>query len=214
MQISILRSVRNAIKHWYIPLLVGIFFVIAGIITISSPTTSLIALSVLFAISFLFGGISEIIFSLSNRHQMYNWGWSLTFGIITLLLGILLLTRPELSITVLIFYIGFTILFRSIASISFSIDMKRYGSQSWSGLLILGILGGIFSFILLLNPGLAGVTIVWFVALSFFFSGMFNVIFSLQLRKVQRRSKKISKELQNRYQQLEEDFRKEWERNQ
>jgi|SRR5690625_2334232 len=211
MPFPFVKSFRNAIKHWYIPLLVGIFFVIAGIIAFTSPVTSLLALSILFAISFLFGGISEIIFSVSNRNRLYNWGWSLTFGIITLLLGILLLSRPELSLSVLIFYIGFTILFRSVASISFAIDLKRYGIQNWGGLLILGILGGIFSFVLLFNPGLAGITIVWFVALSFFFSGLFHILFSFQLRRVHRRSRKISKDLQKRYRQLEEELKREWE---
>lgn len=211
MQISILRSVRNAVKHWYIPLLVGIFFIVVGIVVFTAPVNSLLALSFLFAISFVLGGASEIIFAIANRNQMFNWGWSLVFGIITLILGIALVTRPELSVTVLVFYIGFTILFRSISSISYAIDIKRYGSPNWLSLMILGILGAVFSFLLLWNPALAGLTLVWFVALSFFFSGLAHIIFSFQLRKVHRHGKKISKELQNRYRQLEEDFQREWE---
>jgi len=211
MPTTLLKTVKDAIKHWYIPLLVGVFFIIVGIVVAGSPVTSLITLSILFAISFVIGGIFEIIFSISNRQRLYNWGWSLTFGIITLLVGILLISRPELSIAALVFYIGFTILFRSISSISFAIDIKRYGSPNWVSLLIFGILGAIFSFILLWNPALAGLSLVWFVALSFIFSGTFHIILSFQLRKIHRRGKKISKELQSRYRQLEDDFRREWE---
>lgn len=54
--------------------------------------------------------------------------------------------------SVLAFYIGFVILFRSVAAISFAIDMKGYGSKSWGGLLALGIVGAIVSFILLIFP--------------------------------------------------------------
>lgn len=213
MQLSILNSIKNTIKHWYIPLLIGIVFVIAGFVTFSQPLTALVTLSLLFAVSFLFGGISEVIFSIANRNSMHNWGWSLVFGIVTTILGMLLITNPGLSVEVLILYVGFTILFRSFSSISFAVDLKRYGSKNWGGLLALGILGAIFAFILLLKPNVAGATIVWFVALSFFFSGTFQIILSFQLRRVHRKSKKISKELKIRYQQLEDDFRREWEQN-
>lgn len=210
MQTLFLKSIKDAIKHWYIPLLVGIFFVIVSIVVFTSPLSSLITLAILFAISFLIGGASEIIFATSNRHRMANWGWSLAFGIMTFLIGIALISNPGLSLTALSFYIGFTILFRSISSISFALDVKRYGSKSWGGLLIFGILGAIFSFILLWNPAFAGLSVVWLIALSFLFGGLFSIYFALQLRKLHQHSKKISPELRERYQQLERDITEEW----
>ena len=90
--------------------------------------------------------LSEIIFSIANRYHMDNWGWSLAFGIITFIIGISLIAHPALSIRVLAFYIGFIILFRSVSAISFAMDVKRYGNKNWSGLLALGVLGGIVSF--------------------------------------------------------------------
>ncbi|WP_240607747.1 HdeD family acid-resistance protein [Marixanthomonas spongiae] len=207
-----IKSIKSTIKHWYIPLLVGIFFVVVGIVAFSSPLSSLLALSILFALSFLLGGASEIIFSLANRHRLHNWGWSLGFGIITLVIGILLMSHPRLSLSALAFFVGFTILFRSISSISFAMDLKRYGNKRWGGLLIFGILGAVFSFILIWNPAFAGLSIVWLVALSFLFGGLFSIFFGLQLRKLHKHTKKISPELRERYEQLERDIKEEGER--
>lgn len=67
MENLFLKQIHNTLKYWYIPLLGGIFFVIVSIITFTSPQTSLLALALLFSLSFLFGGISEIIFSIANR---------------------------------------------------------------------------------------------------------------------------------------------------
>lgn len=211
MQPFFLKSIKDSIKHWYIPLLVGIFFVIVSIVVFSSPMSSLITLAILFSISFLLGGASEVVFSIANRHRMANWGWSMVFGIITLVIGVLLISNPALSLTALAFYVGFTILFRSISSISFALDIKRYGSKSWGGLLIFGILGAIFSFILLWNPAFAGLSVVWLVALSFLFGGLFSIFFALQLRKLHKRGKKLSPELRERYQKLEQDIQDEWD---
>ncbi|MDN6290052.1 MAG: HdeD family acid-resistance protein [Tetragenococcus koreensis] len=210
MQAQLLRSIKDAIKHWYIPLIVGIFFVIVSIIVFASPLSSLITLSILFAISFLFGGIAEIMFSVANRHRLDNWGWSLAFGIITTVIGGLLIMNPGLSMTALLFYIGFVILFRSIGSISFALDIKRYGSKNWGFLLAFGIIGAIFAFLILWNPAFAGLSIVLLVAMSFLIGGLFSIYFSLQLRKIKTHAKKMSPELQERYQQLEQDFQNEW----
>lgn len=208
---SLLKSIRKTIKYWYVPLLVGIFFVVVSLVVFLSPKSSLLALSLLFSLSFLFGGLSEVIFSMVNREQLDNWGWSLAFGIITFVVGVLFLINPSISLTALAFYIGFVILFRSISTIGFAIDVKKYGSKSWSTLLVLGIIGAIASFILIWKPVFAGLGVVVLIALSFLFAGLFNIVFSLQLRKLRKKSKKISGKLLKRYDDLMDEIRNEWE---
>lgn len=206
---TFLKTLKRTIKHWYIPLLVGLFFVIVSVVVFASPAGSLLALSLLFSLSFLLGGISEIVFSLANKDQLDNWGWSLAFGIITFVVGLLLLLNPAMSIAVLAFYIGFVILFRSISTIGFAMDVKKYGSKNWGGLLVIGIVGTIVSFMLIWNPVFAGMSVVVLVALSFLFAGLFNIFFSFQLRKLHKSSKKISADLKERYDTLMEEIRAE-----
>ncbi|MDX1364966.1 MAG: DUF308 domain-containing protein [Arenibacter latericius] len=210
METMFLKSIKKAIKNWYIPLLVGIFFIIVSIVAFTAPLSSLLTLAILFAMSFLFGGVSEIIFSIVNKDQLENWGWTLGFGIITFIVGILLLINPALSVSTIAFYIGFIILFRSIAAISLAMDIKRYGSKNWGALLALGILGAIFSFILLWNPLFVGMSVVVLVSLSFLFAGLFSIYFSLQLRKLHKHTKTISSDLRQRIEELSEDLRREW----
>lgn len=192
MNTSFLNSIKNVLKYWYMPLLAGLFFVIVSVVVFASPITTFGTLSILFSLSFLFGGIAEIVFSVSNRDQLVNWGWSLAFGMITFAVGILLLTNTALSMTVLAYYVGFTILFRSIAAIGIAMVIKKYGSRNWGSLLALGILGAVTSFVLLWNPVFAGLSVVFLVALSFLFAGLFSIYFSLQLRKLHKSSKKLS----------------------
>lgn len=210
MESIFLNSIKNSIKHWYIPLLVGILFIIVSIVSFTSPITSLLTLSLLFALSFLFGGLSEIVFSITNRHQLDNWGWSLAFGILTFIIGISLVMHPGMSISVLAFYVGFLLLFRSISSIGFALDVKKYGSKNWIGLLIFGILGAIVSFILIWNPVFAGMSVVVLVALSFLFAGLFSIFLAFQLRKLHKLSKEVSPKIQERIDQLKIDIKKEW----
>ncbi len=210
MNTLFLKSIRNAIKHWYIHLFVGLFFIAVSVIAFMWPANSFLTLAILFSLSFLIGGFSEVVFSFTNRHQLENWGWSLAFGIITAIVGILLLANPTLSMATLAFYVGFVVLFRSIAAISFAVDIKRYGSPNWGGLLTLGILGAVFSFILLWNPVFAGMSVVILISLSFLFAGLFNIYFSFQLKKLHKTSRKLSTKLRERVEKLEKEIRDEW----
>lgn len=209
MKTSFLDSIKNSVKHWYIPLMVGLLFVILSFIVFTSPLSSLLALSIFFALSFLFGGLSEVFFSISNRNTLPNWGWSLAFGILTTIIGFSLVVHPGLSISVLAFYIGFLLLFRSIASISFALDIKKYGSRNWVSLLVVGILGAMASFFLIWNPLFAGIGVTILIAISLLFAGLFSIFLAFQLRKIHVSTKEISVQLRERYNDLLEEIENE-----
>lgn len=202
MKTSFLDSIKNSVKHWYIPLIVGILFVILSLAVFTSPLSSLLALSIFFALSFMFGGLSEVFFSISNRNTLPNWGWSLAFGILTTIVGFSLVVQPGLSISVMAFYVGFLLLFRSVASISFALDVKKYGSKNWGSLLIFGILGALASLFLIWNPLFTGIGLTFLMAVSILFAGLFSIFLAFQLRKIHVSTKEISVRLKERYNDL------------
>ncbi|MGP5649719.1 DUF308 domain-containing protein [Psychrobacter celer] len=87
---NIFGTINRTINYWYIPLVVGIIFIATGIYTFVSPLESYAALAILFSISFIISGISEITFSLLNKKLLNNWGWFLALGVLTLIVGVLL----------------------------------------------------------------------------------------------------------------------------
>ncbi|MCO4821810.1 MAG: DUF308 domain-containing protein [Flavobacteriaceae bacterium] len=206
---NFVKTVTNTVKHWYIPLIVGLIFIGIGIYTLLSPLESYLTLSILFSLSFLFSGLSEIMFSISNHKEIDNWGWTLTFGILTFLLGLLLIMNPAISITTLPIYVGFVVLFRSIMGISYALELKNYGIIDWGNLMAVGILGLIFSFILIWNPLFAGFTIVVWTGLAIIIGGVFSVYLSFKLKKIKSIPNKISKELKEKYDAIKREVQNE-----
>jgi uncharacterized membrane protein HdeD (DUF308 family) len=205
-----LKTVRNSVKNWYILLIVGLIFLAGGIYSFISPAGSFLALALFFAYSFLISGIIEIVFSITNREELENWGWTLIFGFMTFLVGLLLLARPEITMLTLSFSLGFLVLFRSIGAVSFALDLKDYDDNSgWGTLLALGVLGVLFSFLLLWNPAFAGVTIAFWIGMTLTAAGLFSIYLSLKLRKLKGLPEKISKELTDRFNNVQEEIRKE-----
>lgn len=170
-------QIKKNLKHWWAPLLIGILLIITAIWTFASPLASYLALSVLFSVSFLVSGILEIYFSISNKETISNWGWNLAFGIITAIVGIMMLINPEISMITLPLYVGFVILFRSITAIGWGTDLNQ------GSLTVLGVLGILFAFVLIWNPISGGMTLVFWTGFAFLMSGIFSCYLAIQLRK-------------------------------
>ena len=180
------ENIRQSTKNWFLLLILGVIMIIVGIMVFRTPVASYLALSILFSVTFLATGLLEVVYAISNRREIENWGWSLAGGIVDLLIGFLLVTRPDISLTILPFFVGFALMFRSIMSIAWSIELKRLGVSDWGSILLVGILGVILSFILLWNPLFAGMTIVFYTAISFILIGIFQIYLAFRLRRLKK----------------------------
>jgi uncharacterized membrane protein HdeD (DUF308 family) len=187
MENPLLKTIKNSIRHWYLPLIVGVLFILVGIWVASTPLASYLTLSILFALTFLFAGVIEVVYAISNRETLDNWVWALISGIIGLLLGVLLVLNPAISMIILPFYVGFGILFYSILGIGRAIDLKKHDMKGWGYVMFIGIVGLIFSFIMIWNPVFGGMTIVFYTAFSFIILGLLNILLSIRLRSLNRR---------------------------
>ncbi|MBD0399789.1 HdeD family acid-resistance protein [Flammeovirga sp. EKP202] len=186
-------SFQQSIKHWYLPLISGILFIAAGILTFTYPVESYVALSVLFSVTFIIMGVSDIIFSILNRKVIKGWGWQLLLGFTNTILGIFLINNPAISMVTLPMYVGFTFLIRAIGTISFSQDLRRFGVIANDPLMFMGVVGLILSLILIWNPVFAGFTIITLTGITCILLGVYHVSLSIKLKRAKNLIKDISK---------------------
>lgn len=98
---NLLNTLINSIKHWYVPLILGILFLVFGIYIFTVPLETYVTLSILFSISFITSGLFEIFFSIQNSKTLSGWGWYLVGGLFSLTMGVYLVIYPEFQ---LLFY--------------------------------------------------------------------------------------------------------------
>ena len=143
---------------------------------------------------------------MTNKNEMDNWGWMLAFGILTTVVGGLLLANPEVSMLTLSFYVGFLIIFRAISAISFSLDLKDYGIGDWGALMALGVIGLIFGVLMIWRPTFAGMTIVVWTGLAFITTGIFSLYLSFKLKKLNELPQKMPEDLKIRFRELQQEI--------
>ena len=94
---TLLEGSRQAIRYWWLLLIVGLALFAAGVIVFVYPRESYIELSMLFGWLILFTGIFEVLLASANKHFVTGRGWMLVGGIIEIALGIILIINIRLS---------------------------------------------------------------------------------------------------------------------
>ncbi len=190
-----MKTGRRIVKNWWLMLVLGIFFLLAGIVAVSYPTPSLVFLTTFFSVSFFVLGIFEIAFSLSNTHTS-SWGWYLAGGILDLLVGIILMYSDIITqMGILAFFIGFWLLFKGASLIGHSFDLKNAGIKNWGWLLTLGILEVLLAFIIVLFPPIGLAALLIWVSISLVFLGVYYIGLSFSLKNVKDDLKNIKDQL-------------------
>lgn len=95
-------------------LLISILYIAAGIMLISNPVEGSVTITFMLGLIYSVLGILRLFFSSAIR--LPNWGWTFTNGIITLLLGILILASwPASSLFIIGLFVGLDIFFSGLA---------------------------------------------------------------------------------------------------
>lgn len=184
---SAIHKFKSTLKHWYVPLIIGILLVLLGFISIGTPLATYITISIFISVAFLFSGVLQLIFAISNKDEIDGWGWQLAAGIIYTLLGLYIVVNPEVTIVTLPFIVAFYTFIQSIFGIATAIEFKQYGVKNWGWMLTWAILGLLFSLILIFNPVLTGLYIVYVLSFAIILSGIVSISMSLHLRKINKR---------------------------
>lgn len=122
------------IRGFWLNLLVGIFYLIAGIYILFNVGAAVLALTFAFGVLFIIEGIYTIIMAFTGRagHRM-SWLVGLN-GIITLILGIMVINRFPFSALWLIgLYMGISLLMSGISLLAAALAVRRATRVSLEG---------------------------------------------------------------------------------
>lgn len=125
--VMIIESFQSKpVRGFWLNLLIGIFYVIAGIYILFNVGAAMLALTLAFGTLFIVEGIFTIIMAFTNRsgHSM-SWLVALN-GIVTLILGIMVLNRFPFSALWLIgLYVGISLLMSGISLLTAALAVRR-----------------------------------------------------------------------------------------
>lgn len=180
---SLIEHSKQAVRYWWLLLIVGIALFVVGILIFIYPSQSYLGMSLVFGWLMLISGIFEVVLSSANRHFITGRGWMMAGGIIEIILGIILIFNVGLSAATLPIFLGFWLMMRGFSAIGLGSDMSTMEIAGSGWTIFTGVLLLLCSLWILFQPLVIGTTavVVW-VAITLLFAGVSAFSLALQLR--------------------------------
>lgn len=111
-------------RGFLLPLILGILAIVAGFIILKDPLTGAITLTLLLSFLFIIQGVIRIILALTKRFE--HWVWILVSGILSVILGILVLYQwPWSGLYIIGLFVGIDLIFNGWSLIMLSSFAKK-----------------------------------------------------------------------------------------
>jgi uncharacterized membrane protein HdeD (DUF308 family) len=124
------------IKSWgkfLIWALLGALYIVAGFVTFENPLLAAVLLTLMLGASLVVSGIVRIVLAFSMKRQT-PWIWVALSGVITLLLGLLILARwPINSVYILGLFLGIDLIMAGTGWIGLGFGLHRGQAPSRAG---------------------------------------------------------------------------------
>ena len=135
MIVAGVAEVINAfqIKSWgkfLLWVLLGVLYIVAGFVTFDNPLFAAVLLTLILGASLVASGIMRIILAFSMKAAM-PWIWVALSGVITLLLGLIILARwPINSIYILGLFLGIDLIMAGASWLGLGFGLRRRRTAS------------------------------------------------------------------------------------
>ena len=151
---------------WWIFALVGFLSLVAGIIVLFKPEDSLTTLAVIAGIFILLNGILELIASFMRSTS--NRGLVAILGVVTAIVGILLIRHPIGGVEFVALLIGLWLI--TIGIIRFVSAFDEYDHRFWYALA--GVIELVAGIAIIFNPDIGFATLALLIGIGFIINGI------------------------------------------
>ena len=170
-------------RHWWVPVIRGIFAIVFGIIAFVYPGLTIATLVLFFGAWVLIDGIFRIVGAIGHRASDPDWGWQLVIGMLGIVVGLLTFHAPQITALALVIYIAAWALMIGASEIAIAVKMRREIKGEWF-LILMGLASIIFAVLLLWNPIAGAAAVIWLIAWYAVVIGILAIFFGFRLRSL------------------------------
>lgn len=203
---------RRSIGYKIFSILSNVLWITLGIFACVSPTNFATSLGIVAGSFMIVIGALILLVALFSKTLILGSGFFFLQGLITLSLGIFLVSFRESTMMIVTFALAFYFLFNGITKIINSIDLKKFKAKSWWVTLIIGILYIVLGCVLFAFNDEANNVVAILIGVFFILSGIFGLLELFDTFKREKREATIIKNIKKNMDNLDHidiDFTKE-----
>ena len=183
-------------------ILTGVLYILLGIVALLIPETMQKTLGYLIGIVLIVAGaVSMICYLLRDARDNYYHN-EFVFGLVGIVLGVAVLYKVEVIISLIPFILGILVLFSGCSKLQDAIDLKRLSYGSWVGMLVVAVINIILGVVLICNPFQAAVLLFRVLGVGLILSGASDCFSTIYFARKFRRFKQEQNALDSTFEEI------------
>ena len=156
-------------------IVMSVMFCIAGALFIALPDISITMIGISMGIAMIVFGIVKLVGYFSRDLFRLAFQFDLEFGILLLVLGLIVLIRPDDLTTFICIALGISILTDGLFKVQIALDSKRFGIKSWWVILALAVVTGTIGVFLIFRSAKSAQFLTVLLGVSILAEGILNL---------------------------------------
>jgi uncharacterized membrane protein HdeD (DUF308 family) len=170
-------------RWWWVPLVAGVLGVIVGIVALAYPGPTLLAVGIIFGAYLAAWGTMLIVHAAADGGApVFVRVLSVIVGALGLLAGLILLVRPGESVLTAALVLGFWWVVSG--SMQLARGVTEPEGRVWN--ILIGLLGVVAGIIILAQPGIGVITLVYIVGIGLIFQGILEIAAAMSIRNLRK----------------------------
>ena len=153
----------------------SVMFCIAGALFIALPDISITMIGISMGIAMIVFGIVKLVGYFSRDLFRLAFQFDLELGILLLVLGLIVLIRPDDLMTFICIALGISILTDGLFKVQIALDSKRFGIKSWWVILALAVVAGTIGVFLIFRSAKSAQFLTVLLGVSILAEGILNL---------------------------------------
>ena len=156
-------------------IVMSVMFCIAGALFIALPDISITMIGISMGIAMIVFGIVKLVGYFSRDLFRLAFQFDLELGILLLVLGLIVLIRPNDLMTFMCIALGISILTDGLFKVQIALDSKRFGIKSWWVILALAVVAGTIGVFLIFRSAKSAQFLTVLLGVSILAEGILNL---------------------------------------
>lgn len=156
-------------------IVMSVMFCIAGALFIALPDISTTMIGISMGIAMIVFGIVKLVGYFSRDLFRLAFQFDLELGILLLVLGLIVLIRPDDLMTFICIALGISILTDGLFKVQIALDSKRFGIKSWWVILALAVVTGTIGVFLIFRSAKSAQFLTVLLGVSILAEGILNL---------------------------------------
>lgn len=154
----------------------ALVMLVIGILLAYQAEKMIAGVSIVFGLLLIVAGVFYLIGFFRNEEKTLASKLNVGYGVISIIAGLVLVSRPTILANLFVFVIGIWITFSSVSKIRYGLDLKDNNNNRWKFSLSLGIVNLVLGIVFLIYSFQVAATIVTFVGYAIIFYAVLDIV--------------------------------------